>query len=475
VLSAAELKQRLRKLHASSPARRPLLIFDQFEEFATLFEEAPRGEDIQPAQRAQETILSVLIDLQRDATLPVKLLFSFREDYLAKLSKLIALWPDLSDQSQRLTPPGADALPRIIRGSFEKYPGSFDKELSPTLADELTEALKMRNEGGKINLSEVQIACLQLWKSSDPEALFKSKGVQGLLEDYLSDSINKLAENLRDPAVALLSRMVTPSGTRNIVSEYDLISQVQEDEGLPEERLQEALRALVQETRLVRRERRYESYFYDIVSEFLVPWIRRQKIERLAAFERQKQRKKFLRVAVTGLLVAGVVFAGLLALIYFQRQRAYLEILKTAEVQRAHAAEMEARNAASEAKASENKAQYQLQQADIARKAAEDAKNKAESETAKLDQQVKSLQIENQKSTQAAIAAYDRVNTEAGKTAFSVYQKLGKDLDPLDDVISHLSSYEKDSTIRYARETCVQVKNHVLATRSDLRKIGKQE
>src|ERR1044072_1465808 len=256
VLSADQLKARLQKVCEASPGRRPLLIFDQFEEFATLFEEAPRAEGIEQAQRAQRAILNAILDMQRDGTLPVKMLFSFREDYLAKLSKLITLWPDLSDQSQRLTPPSKESLPTIIRGSFEKYPGSFGKELSPTLTRELTEALEVRNEGGRLNLSEVQIGCLQLWKSKDPEDLFKQKGVQVLLEDYLPASLNRLRKNLRDPAVALLSCLGPPSGTRNIVSEYDLIGQVQEDEGISEERLKEALRALVQETKLVRRERR---------------------------------------------------------------------------------------------------------------------------------------------------------------------------------------------------------------------------
>ena len=90
-----------------------------------------------------------------------------------------------------------------------------------------------------------------------------------MLEDYLSDSLGQLGD-LRDTAVALLSRMVTSSGTRNIISEYDLITQVQEDEQIPEASLRAALQSLVQDTKLVRCERRYDTYFYDIVSEFLV-------------------------------------------------------------------------------------------------------------------------------------------------------------------------------------------------------------
>ena len=313
VLPAAGLRERLharpKEGEGKQGGRRPLLIFDQFEEFATLFEAVPRGDAVRQAQEAQAAILKAVGELLRDPALPVKLLFVFREDHLAKLNKLVSLFPDLSDQYLRLTPPATDALPSIIRGSFEKFPGRFGKELSADLTARLSEAIEARSEGGRLNLSEVQIACLELWKSANPEELFRQKGVQGLLEGYLSDALGKLPANLRDPAVALLSRMVTPSGTRNVVSEYDLISQVHDDERIPEERLKSALQALVQDTKLVRRERRYDTHFYDIVSEFLVPWIMQQKAERLTQAERRKKVASFA-LALFSLLVAAAVGAG---------------------------------------------------------------------------------------------------------------------------------------------------------------------
>lgn len=304
VMAAAELRGRLKALPAE---RRPLLIFDQFEEFATLFEDAPRGDAVRQAREAQESVLKAVVELLRDPALPVKLLFVFREDYLAKLNKLIALFPDLSDQYLRLTPPATSSLREIIRGSFEKFPGQFSKEISEDLARQLASAIEERSESGRLNLSEVQIACLELWKSDRPEELFEEKGVQGLLEGYLSDSLSRLPASLRDPAIALLDRMVTPSGTRNIVSEYDLICQGSKDERIPQDRLRDALRALVEESRLVRREPRYDTYFYDIVSEFLVPWILRQKSERLARAALRRKATTFISAVGLLLVVAGMV------------------------------------------------------------------------------------------------------------------------------------------------------------------------
>ena len=116
VFSTADVHARLGFEHEGGA---PLLIFDQFEEFVTLFEEAPENrEKFAEAAKAQNTLLEFFRDLLRDETLPVKLLFVFREDYLAKLSKLFALVPNLRDQHVRLTFPDSSVLKKLIRGPF---------------------------------------------------------------------------------------------------------------------------------------------------------------------------------------------------------------------------------------------------------------------------------------------------------------------------------------------------------------------
>ncbi|HLG18034.1 MAG TPA: hypothetical protein VJH03_26570 [Blastocatellia bacterium] len=342
----------MEKLRAAAADRQPLLIFDQFEEFVTLFEEAPRGEALKEAQAAQQAILQAVVELMRDPRLGVKLLFTFREDYLAKLTKLFVLCPELPDQYLRLTTLRTKALDNIIRGPFERFPGSFRAELSPELAQDLAAAIDERTESGALSLSEVQIACRRLWESPDPGGLFKQRGVQGLLEDYLSDALNQLAgdppspamallsgarlasdssrraDDLRDPAVALLSRLVTAAGTRNVVSEEDLIGRAPDGENIPEGRLKAALNALVEDTKLVRRERRYNTYFYDIVSEFLVPWISQKKVERLAEIERRRLeeadrvRRRRLYWLVGICLMAALVIASVAVLVIQTRTEA---------------------------------------------------------------------------------------------------------------------------------------------------------
>ncbi|HEX2204918.1 MAG TPA: hypothetical protein VHG91_16530 [Longimicrobium sp.] len=312
VLSARELLARLKTLTEPAPAEapdpagraRPLLIFDQFEEFVTLFEEAPPEE----AREARKALLAVLTELLRSETLPVKLLFVFREDYLAKLNLLFRQAPDLPDHFLRIAPLPPSALHDIIRGPFEKVTGLFARELPVTLAGKLEAALEARSEQGLLNLSEVQIACLQLWESAEPEKLFDAVKVEGLLSGYLEDALDSLPAELRDPAVVVLTRLVTGAGTRNVVSRDDITHQNPGDP--PREALARAVDAL-EKTALVRREPRHDVYFYEIASEFLVPWIYRKRNERRTRAEQEVLRRWAYRaVAGVGVLALLVVFGN---------------------------------------------------------------------------------------------------------------------------------------------------------------------
>ena len=338
VLGADELRSRLIELGDEAREHRPLLIFDQFEELVTLFEEATDGAVHEEALACQRRIVDALIDLLQDTTLPVKLLFGFREDYLAKVRKLLDRSPELVGQSLRLTPPGIDALPRLIRGPFEEHRAWFDRELSPDLAAKLSEAVRRRKGSGSINLTELQIVCLRLWESSDPEALLEQRGIQGLLEDYFEESLNRFPAELHYPAVALLSQMVTASGARNVVVGDDLVERVRAEEpAIAEGRLKRTLAVLESETKLVRRERRRNLDLYEISSEFLVPWIGRQRADRLRARERAAlaRRQRRLLTALGGAVVLVALMAGVTIFALTQRQEAQ------AQARRAHARQLD--------------------------------------------------------------------------------------------------------------------------------------
>jgi WD40 repeat protein len=318
VLPPATFAERLRSGRGSA---RPLLVFDQFEELVTLFE--------QPEQRAlQQAIVDMLVGIVQNDVLPVKVLLSFREDYLARVKQLLQQIPELVDQALRLTPPRPEELMTIIRGPFERFPTTYPRELTPDLAKALSAKLADRFGSGDVSLTEVQTVCLRLWQSADPAALLAARGVQGLLEDYLGEELENYPPELQQAAIALLSQMVTSEGTRNVISAENLVGSVREEEpDIPPELLDRALKRLESESKLVRRERRRDLYLYEITSEFLVPWISRKQAEltRLQDHRRERRRMLVFGSAIAALLAVVALVATLAVLVRNERNSAWAQ------------------------------------------------------------------------------------------------------------------------------------------------------
>jgi|SRR5271165_5969308 len=268
-----------------------VLIFDQFEEIVTLIDEAPPNrERFNQARAVREQIVARLLALAGDENLPLKMIFSFREDYLAKILRFLAATPQLCDQAFRLAPLTEAVLPTIIRRPFDNPsipPGHFNRRLSELTCAALESAFKKLSDTGSINLTEVQIACLSLWEDAAAENRFVEEkdhrdAVRRLFGNYLDRALDHLGQKLRTPAIAALTRLVTTSGTRNIVSEDDILSDLTREENVPESDARAALEALAGTTRLVFRQTRGDTAFYEITSEFLIPWIREKRQAREA-------------------------------------------------------------------------------------------------------------------------------------------------------------------------------------------------
>jgi WD40 repeat protein len=303
VLSIAEFQARVRE---ASRQHRPLVVFDQFEEIETLFEDPQ-------AVAMRRALVEMIVGLLGE-TLPVKLLFAFREDYLGRVKRLLAARPELSDQELRLGPLSAGALKTIIRGPFERFPERYARELDEGLAQRLQGELAERFGSGDVSLSEVQTVCLRLWQSPDPQALLDDKHVQGLLEDELGEALEGFPGDQRPAAIALLSQMITSAGTRNVISAEDLRQRVRDEEpDIAPALLDDALDRLERDSKLVRRERRRDIHLYEITSEFLVPWISQRREELRLAHERRRERRR-LRILATSTASLLIIVALIAAL-----------------------------------------------------------------------------------------------------------------------------------------------------------------
>ena len=417
VLSIADFERAVRD---ASSEHQPLIVFDQFEEILTLFD------DDEGVELRRE--LAQMIDRLLREALPVKLLFAFREDYLGRVKQLLSARPELVDQALRLGPPSAASLQTIIRGPFERFPEQFERELDERLARRLSALLEQRFGTEEVSLSEVQTVCLRLWQSDDPDALLADKGVQGLLEDALGEALATFSPDLRIAAIVLLSQMVTSAGTRNVISTEDLVARVRDES--PEVRrkvLDEALARLETDARLVRRERRRDIYLYEITSEFLVPWISQRREESRLAQERrvEEQRREALRkrmavlTAVAGglvILAAGVTILALWAL----SQRTAAERNASAAKQQSLIAKRNERAAAvsaREARAQTTKARSSAMEARRQRKVAQGQRRNAVHNKQEADAQRRVAEISaDEAQRQAGVAKRQTARARSQET-----------------------------------------------------------
>ncbi|MFQ5589213.1 MAG: hypothetical protein ACE5F7_10275, partial [Nitrospiria bacterium] len=361
----------------------PLLIFDQFEEWVTLFEEGGADSPSGTLRESQSKILETITGIINNPVLPVKILITLREDYLAKLSPFFEQCPNLPDHYLRLTPLKSRQVEDVVRGPFKRFPAQFHPELSPALSARIRSEFESLSAGGDIRLTEVQIICRSLFDSGIEEndllQHFESNGgVQGILERYLEQAIQALDPDRQEPSIALLSRMVTSVGTRNVVNEEDLVGRVTREDNIPQTLLRQTLQDLEHKAKLVRKERRREVYYYEIASEFLVEWIgnKAREYKRLAdekklraqqrrAEEQEKIAQRFRNLSVS-LAVVFIAAVGLLIYAWEQRDRATAARV-VAETERKRAEEQTKIAEASEKEAIEalKRAEREFQRAEI--------------------------------------------------------------------------------------------------------------
>ena len=306
-------------LHDLSDLGAPLLIFDQFEELVTLFEENPKDkEHFEEAHAARVEIEQLLYKLLVSDSLPLKLVFAFRDDYLARLTPLFSRIPNLMDQAVRLALPGIELLHHIVRGPFlpseeRGLPGGHFRnklgeldELSEKLADKIESGIRTGHPSGVLNLSEVQTLCLALWQQSKRRGeLLRADNptavLQEIIESTTVDALKKLLPWDRLRARALLANVVTQEGTRDVVSEENLISETRRNPlmWVFPRGWRKLLKELSEKNGLLRRSLSSGTTYYELASEFLISWI-------------QKRQRAFRRLA---LMVSGSISIGLFAIV----------------------------------------------------------------------------------------------------------------------------------------------------------------
>jgi pimeloyl-ACP methyl ester carboxylesterase len=142
-------------------------------------------------------------------------------------------------------------------------------------------------------LTETQIACRTLWENTEEETRFNETGekvgaldaVRQLYGQHIELAMKSLPDRVQAHAKLALTKLITSGGTRNIVSKDDLFRALAND-GLSKRDAKNTMDLLSKKTKLVYLQARGGTPFYEIASESLIPWIKKQD----AIFQEEKRR-----------------------------------------------------------------------------------------------------------------------------------------------------------------------------------------
>ena len=296
----------------------PVLVFDQFEEVFTLRDAAFRADlAAEFGALTSGNAPGRLHAGQSGATEQfagrptVKIVISLREDYLGALQEFSAAIPSLFHERLRLEPLTEEAARMAIvepaqlaaaAGEEPYWAPRFNFE--PSALDSMIGYLK--GSSGVIEPFQLQLLCrhaevIAYGKAVPQEApieltladLNGSQGFASVLNNFYRDTLRKLPRSQRKKAEALCEEgLLGASGHRLMLEE----SQIRGDFGVEAETL-----ATLSQERLVRREKRLESVFYEISHDRLADSIFASRRFRLPA----NVKRAFWAAGVAALLLVG--------------------------------------------------------------------------------------------------------------------------------------------------------------------------
>lgn len=312
----------------------PVLVFDQFEEIftlqttehrATLARELGdlfRGTLPHSIRQQRQTARSegesdITGDLSEQAP-NVRVILCLREDYLGALQELAADIPTIFDDRIRLSPlteqqaqraiciPASLAQNAATNGQFKSPPFDYTDDALTEIIDFLS------GKSEVIEPFQLQLICRHIEEQQIKNGLTTitshelggRKRLATIVSDFYKQTIAKLPKTERKHARRLCEEgLLTAEGFRLTLQEKQILSDY---------RISQASLEALEEARLLRKEPRLESYFYELSHDSLAQPILDNRLFKLP----RKQRERYVLSAGLGL-----VFTLLLgSFAYFQVQ-----------------------------------------------------------------------------------------------------------------------------------------------------------
>jgi WD40 repeat protein len=265
----------------------------------------------------------------------VNVLFSLREDALARLDRFAGRIPGLFGNTLRLDRLDREAARAAVVRPVERYAEltgesvSLEPELVEAVLDQVSAgkieaplagvgAVEGAESSARIEAPYLQLVLQRIWDEERAAGsttlraatLERLGGAQHIVEEHLERALSSLTREQRDVAARIFGHLVTPSGTKIAHEESDLVAfaQVGVDE------LRPVLDALRRE-RILRSDEddaavRYE-IFHDVLAQPMLAWRTRHGTER--EIERQVEEQARRRSRMQRLLALGTVLALILA------------------------------------------------------------------------------------------------------------------------------------------------------------------
>ena len=283
----------------------PVLVFDQFEEVFTLRDAAFRAEIASELGAIASEIPPARVQSGRSPA--VKVVISLREDYLGALEEFSAAIPSLFQERMRLAPLTEEAARDAITGPAQLVAPDQSPpfEFDPAALDMMMNELK--GKSGVIEPFQLQllarhaetIAAAKGGGRLTPEDFRGAQDFESVLKNFYRDTLQRIASRPQRARAQMLVEegLLGAAGHRLMLEERQILSEYD----VTPETLQ-----TLETSRLVRRERRLESVFYEISHDRIADSIFRGRTTKLP---RKVRQMLWVAALVAVVIVTGLVIA----------------------------------------------------------------------------------------------------------------------------------------------------------------------
>ena len=308
-------------------ALKPVLVFDQFEELFTLYTPEKRKEFVKQfadlcnsrmPEQLQEQLqadiknnpnLSLENLSERERSPDVKIVLSIRSDYLYLLDELSDRIPAIMRCRYQLLPLNEENARKAINNPAEKE-GSFDSpnfEFSEAALNNITAVLSEERSGTKGQQKEIEAFQLQLLCAAIEQKMLDDKkeagfeikpayyggkeGIQTILHEFYEGILEEIDPKQKNKVQKLIEENLIRNERRIMMEESVIIEEF---------RMNKELLKLLTDKRLLRKEPKRGTFYYEVSHDTLIKPIhttykeRKEKEDEAAAKAERLAREKEL-------------------------------------------------------------------------------------------------------------------------------------------------------------------------------------